>query len=132
MKQFPWDIKISPASNGVIVKVGCVKLLYTVDAYELLANDLPLYLKDHDAAIKTIEERWGLRLMEGQSNPTTNPVAREERSVGEDTVSERSPAPPGAVEEATEGQELTREQEEHLVDVAQEEKRARPRARETS
>ena len=123
MKRIPWDVCISPASNGVMVKVGCVNLLYTVDAYELLANDLSLYLKDHDAAIKAINERWGLKVMEGPSGqpcevgeerPTVERVGR-----GEDTAVKEGPT------ETPHGRELTEDQEDSLVETAKEEKRAR-------
>ena len=73
-------VRIDPTSNGIIVKVGCIKLVYQQTQLNVFHNDLALYLNDPSAAEKEVRERWNIGPGEDSEGPT-------------ETTDERAPRP---------------------------------------
>ena len=69
-------IKIRHASNGIIVEVGCVKLVYQQSQLDMFSDDLLLYVRDPEAGYKNIRERWQI-YEEDEGQPVAE-KAREE------------------------------------------------------
>jgi len=75
LKKF-YDIKISHASNGIIVEAGCIKLVYQQDQLEMFDDHLELYLTDPEKGYKLIRERW--HIDQGDEEQPVAETAREE------------------------------------------------------
>jgi len=69
-----YEIKINGTHNGIIVEVGCVKLVYQQTQLDMFYADLALYLVDREKGYKAIRERWQIYEEADQAE-----VAAEER-----------------------------------------------------
>ena len=95
-------VKIDPTSNGIIVKVGCIKLVYQQTQLNVFHNDLALYLNDPLAAEKEVRERWNMGPGEDSESPVEATEPRDESS----KISQVHPVPEREVaeKEKTEGE----------------------------
>ena len=62
MKKLTYNLRIEGHDNGVLVKAGCVQLVYHQSNFATLLNDLEAYLKDPDATVKSIMRRENIDL----------------------------------------------------------------------
>jgi len=93
MKSF-LNIKIEPASNGIIVKVGCVLLVYQQTQLNMFHNDLVDYLDDPIATEKEIRKRWHIEQGVDEVSPEERPTpsrTREAEPTEERDTAEKAP-----------------------------------------
>ena len=88
MKKFPWSITIDSVANGVIVGVGCQKLVYSEEMFELFINDLELYIRDFKKAEKMISERWDMKFGDDAEQPCETERPTVERVASRSSASE--------------------------------------------
>jgi len=69
MKNFH-TIQITPASNGITVKAGCLLIVYQQTQLNIFHDDLARYLNDPIATEKEIRKRWHIEQGEDTEAPT--------------------------------------------------------------
>ena len=78
MKNF-FPIKIDYASNGIIVKAGCLLIVYQQTQLNMFHNDIGAYLVDPVATEKEIRKRWHIEETDSES-PEEEPDPRTQVS----------------------------------------------------